>query len=94
MPLSQKKESLPLPPVTPSWRLPNRMASKSTGTRWFGINTVVNGSSSLRGKTADGQLVLQRMREHITAEVSHYRGKVASWDVVNEAIADDSEYLR
>ena len=40
------------------------------------------------GKPADGALVSQRMREHITAEVSRYRGKVASWDVVNEAIAD------
>ena len=47
-----------------------------------------------QGKTADGQLVLQRMREHITGEVSHYRGKVASWDVVNEALDDGKEYLR
>ena len=47
-----------------------------------------------QGKPADRQLVLQRMRAHITAEVSHYRGKVASWDVVNEAIADGTEYLR
>ena len=29
------------------------------------------------------------MREHITAVMNHYRGRVASWDVVNEALADD-----
>ncbi len=34
------------------------------------------------------------MREHINAVVTHFRGKVFSWDVVNEAIADDQGYLR
>jgi endo-1,4-beta-xylanase len=29
------------------------------------------------------------LREHITTVVGHYRGRVAAWDVVNEAIADD-----
>ncbi|MCS6815084.1 MAG: endo-1,4-beta-xylanase, partial [Cyanobacteria bacterium] len=30
------------------------------------------------------------LQDHITTVVSHYRGQVAAWDVVNEAIADDS----
>ena len=34
------------------------------------------------------------MREHISTVVKHFRGKVFSWDVVNEAIADDQGYLR
>ena len=46
------------------------------------------------GKPAGRDLVLKRMREHINAVVTHFRGKVFSWDVVNEAIADDQAYLR
>jgi endo-1,4-beta-xylanase len=29
------------------------------------------------------------LREHIMTVVGHYRGRVAAWDVVNEAVADD-----
>ena len=29
------------------------------------------------------------LREHITTVVGHYRGRVAAWDVVNEAVGDD-----
>jgi endo-1,4-beta-xylanase len=29
------------------------------------------------------------LREHITTVVGHYRGRVAAWDVVNEAVTDD-----
>jgi endo-1,4-beta-xylanase len=47
------------------------------------------------GKTVTREVLLQRLREHITAVVSRYRGKVYAWDVVNEAIADDStRFLR
>lgn len=44
---------------------------------------------------ASRDLVLKRMRDHIAAVVGHYRGKISSWDVVNEAISDNpAEYLR
>lgn len=33
--------------------------------------------------------LLAVMREHITTVLNHYRGRVATWDVVNEALADD-----
>ena len=46
------------------------------------------------GKTAGRKVVLQRLRNHIATEVGHFRGKVYSWDVVNEAIGDGPEYLR
>jgi len=41
------------------------------------------------GKPASRELLLRRMREHISAVVGRYKGKVQAWDVVNEALADD-----
>jgi len=46
------------------------------------------------GRPAGRELVLQRMRAHIAAVAGHFAGKVQSWDVVNEAIDDQDEYLR
>lgn len=46
------------------------------------------------GRPADRQLVLQRLRAHVATVAGRYAGKVASWDVVNEAIADGPGYLR
>jgi endo-1,4-beta-xylanase len=40
------------------------------------------------GPRASREELLQRMREHIHTVVGRYKGKVKSWDVVNEAIAD------
>jgi endo-1,4-beta-xylanase len=37
---------------------------------------------------------LANLREHIDGVLSHYKGKVKGWDVVNEAIADSEPYLR
>ncbi|MCX6333095.1 MAG: endo-1,4-beta-xylanase [Bacteroidia bacterium] len=46
--------------------------------------------------TADAskELVLQRLRTHITTVVNHFKGKVYAWDVVNEAIDDGSSTYR
>jgi endo-1,4-beta-xylanase len=46
--------------------------------------------------TADAskELILQRLRTHITTVVSHFKGKVYAWDVVNEAIDDGSSAYR
>lgn len=39
--------------------------------------------------------LLKRLKEHITAVVSRYKGSIYAWDVVNEAISDKpGEYLR
>ena len=45
-------------------------------------------------KPASRERVSERMRAHIRAVVSRYRGQVASWDVVNEALGDEEPYLR
>jgi len=46
------------------------------------------------GKPAARDLVLKRMTDHIAAEVTHFKGKVFSWDVVNEALDDGPGFLR
>jgi len=42
--------------------------------------------------TASKVLVLQRLRTHITTVMTHFKGKVYAWDVVNEAIDDAGSY--
>jgi len=44
--------------------------------------------------SASRDLVLQRMTNHIAKVVGRYRGRIASWDVVNEAIDDGDGFLR
>lgn len=44
--------------------------------------------------TASKELVLQRLRTHITTVMTHFKGKVYAWDVVNEAIDDGSATYR
>jgi endo-1,4-beta-xylanase len=44
---------------------------------------------------AGPDLVLSRMRHHIETVAGRYRGRIAMWDVLNEALADgEGEYLR
>jgi endo-1,4-beta-xylanase len=45
-------------------------------------------------KPASREFLLDRMRRHIQTEVTRYRGRIAMWDVVNEALDDGTEYLR
>lgn len=47
------------------------------------------------GKTVSKEVLLKRLKDHITAVVTRYKGKIYAWDVVNEAISDKrDEYLR
>lgn len=41
------------------------------------------------------EVLLERLKDHITTVVSRYKGRVYAWDVVNEAVSDKrEEYLR
>jgi len=40
------------------------------------------------------ELLLKRMQTHIETVVARYRGKVPYWDVLNEALADDENFIR
>jgi endo-1,4-beta-xylanase len=47
------------------------------------------------GKEVSKTVLLQRLKTHIDSVVGRYKGKIYAWDVVNEAIDDDStKYLR
>ncbi|MDB5324872.1 MAG: 1,4-beta-xylanase [Phycisphaerales bacterium] len=50
---------------------------------------------SADGKPLPREEGLANLRTHITEVMSHFRGRVRGWDVVNEAIDDtDAKYLR
>ncbi len=47
------------------------------------------------GNLVTKDVLLKRLKDHITTVVNRYKGKVYAWDVVNEAIDDDStKFLR
>jgi endo-1,4-beta-xylanase len=47
------------------------------------------------GKNVSKEVLLQRLKDHVTTVVNRYKGKIYAWDVVNEAISDKAdEYLR
>lgn len=56
--------------------------------RWFFMD-------SATGKQVTKEVLLQRLKEHITTVVSRYKGTIYAWDVVNEVISDKKdEYFR
>lgn len=44
------------------------------------------------GKDVSREVMIERMKNHITTVVSRYKGRVKGWDVVNEAILDDGSW--
>ena len=44
------------------------------------------------GKLVSREILIGRMYNHIMTVMTHYKGKVKGWDVVNEAIEDDGSY--
>jgi endo-1,4-beta-xylanase len=64
--------------------------TNAPGTNQVGRGRFGGGFGRYNGPRASRDELLQRMREHIHTVVGRYKGKVKSWDVVNEAIADGS----
>ncbi|WP_432713905.1 endo-1,4-beta-xylanase [Pedobacter sp.] len=54
--------------------------------RWFFVDE--------KGNDVSREVLIQRMKSHITTVVSRYKGRVKGWDVVNEAILDDGSYRK
>lgn len=46
------------------------------------------------GKEVSKEVLIERMKKHITTLVGRYKGRVKGWDVVNEAIEDDGSYRK
>lgn len=53
--------------------------------KWLFVNA--------NGDNISKEVLLKRLKDHINSVVSRYKGKIYAWDVVNEAIADDSTKL-
>ncbi|KAA6330040.1 Xylosidase/arabinosidase [termite gut metagenome] len=46
------------------------------------------------GNDVSREVLIARMKDHITTIVGRYKGRILGWDVVNEAILDDGSYRR
>ncbi len=52
--------------------------------KWFCVDK--------KGNPVSADVLKQRMRDHIHTIVSHYKGRIKGWDVVNEAVEDNGSY--
>jgi endo-1,4-beta-xylanase len=58
--------------------------------RWFFVDSTKNPPD-----TVSKELLLKRLKDHITEVVTRYKGTIYAWDVCNEVISDNpKEYFR
>jgi endo-1,4-beta-xylanase len=58
--------------------------------RWLFVDSTKNPPD-----TVSKEVLYKRLKEHITAVVTRYKGTIYAWDVVNEVISDNpNEYFR
>ncbi|QCR22370.1 endo-1,4-beta-xylanase [Pontibacter sp. SGAir0037] len=58
----------------------------SQAPRWFFTDSL--------GNQVSREVLVQRMKDHIYTVVGRYKGRVHTWDVVNEAILDDGSWRK
>jgi endo-1,4-beta-xylanase len=58
----------------------------SQAPRWFFVDA--------SGNTVSKEVMIERMRTHIHTVVGRYKGRIHTWDVVNEAILDDGSWRK
>ncbi len=58
----------------------------SQAPRWFFTDSL--------GRDVSREVLIQRMKTHIHTVVGRYKGRVHTWDVVNEAILDDGTWRK
>lgn len=56
----------------------------SQAPRWFFTDSL--------GNEVSREVLIERMKNHISTVVGRYKGRVKGWDVVNEAIEDDGSF--
>lgn len=56
----------------------------SQAPKWFFTDSM--------GNDVSREVLIERMKTHITTVVNRYKGRIHAWDVVNEAILDDGSW--
>ncbi|MBI3867367.1 MAG: endo-1,4-beta-xylanase [Verrucomicrobia bacterium] len=78
------------PPASATNTPPSAANTNAPGPGPFGRGGF-GGFGAYNGPRASRDELLERMSNHIHAVVGRYKGKIRSWDVVNEALADGSD---
>lgn len=66
------------------WLTGHCLVWHSQAPAWFFIDA--------QGNDVSREVLIERMKNHITTVVSRYKGRIKGWDVVNEAILDDGSW--
>jgi len=77
------------PPASATNAAPATASTNAPGPGRFGRGGF-GGLGAFNGPRASRDELLERMSNHIHTVVGRYKGKIKSWDVVNEALADGS----